>query len=540
MPASGQSRIILVHDRRRDSGRPKNPGGSGNRPYPMTRQDLVSIVRNVAAECVRLRIVPALLAIVAVKVLILVADANPRFFLWDSVTYLQGAIGGPLPRDRSFLYSLLIGSVAAPVHSLGALVLAQTLAGAASALLVYFILRFFFALRFGLALAAALLLAIEPSQLFYERMVMAEAFGGVLWLGFVTLLLAYLRDGRALWLPLVACAGILSVSFRLNGTAIILIVSCALPLLRAAFTKTFATMLASRPARRQLALHLALAVGCTLAVHSGYRQIVAEVAHTKPGYIGTEGLFMLGFVAPAVERKDFADTGCSTDLLSKIQRPLRDSRTREYQLWGEAGLWAAMQHDCPQPEAAADLVAHRASHRILGWVLPMAFNTVGQYFDDAESTWRMNSDLGRKGILPLELINIASKFFLLDVRPIAFTDTLTSVWFEHSRWWMTACFLLAPLFAGALLLVTRRDRDATYARMLALVMIGSFLSQFLLSPVIAFRYLHPFPPLMILSAAVLAARWHSQRSAAPRSAAVAPVDPATVITQPIARESQSA
>jgi len=72
----------------------------------------------------------------------------------------------------------------------------------------------------------------------------------------------------------------------------------------------------------------------------------------------------------------------------------------------------------------------------------------------------MNSDLGRKGMLPLELIDITSKYFGFDVRSIAFTDTLTSVWFEHSRWWLTGCFLLAPFFAVALLWRMRRDPDA--------------------------------------------------------------------------------
>ena len=147
---------------------------------------------------------------------------------------------------------------------------------------------------------------------------------------------------------------------------------------------------------------------------------------------------------------------------------------------------------------------------------------------------------GRKGVLPLELINIASKFFLLDVKPIAFTDTLTSIWFEHSRWWLTGCFLLAPLFAGALVFLTRRDRDAAYARLLALVMTGLFLTQFLLSPVIAFRYLHPFPPLMIVCTAVMLARWQERRSVARREATIAKADAAPAIVPPIARESQSA
>src|SRR5678815_2655862 len=69
----------------------------------------------------RRHIAYALLAILGLKLVILLLDPNPRFFLWDSVTYLRGAIDGTLPRDRSFLYSLLIGAVAVPLHSLHAL-----------------------------------------------------------------------------------------------------------------------------------------------------------------------------------------------------------------------------------------------------------------------------------------------------------------------------------------------------------------------------------------------------------------------------------
>jgi hypothetical protein len=131
----------------------------------------------------------------------------------------------------------------------------------------------------------------------------------------------------------------------------------------------------------------------------------------------------------------------------------------------------------------------------------MALATAAQYFDDAEATWRMNSDLGRKGMLPLELIGIADRYFAFDVRSIAFTDTPTSLWFERSRWWLTSCFLLSPLVALWLAWRMRRNGNAGAARLLALILFGLFCSQFLLSPVIAFRYLHPFPPLVILSLA---------------------------------------
>jgi hypothetical protein len=133
----------------------------------------------------------------------------------------------------------------------------------------------------------------------------------------------------------------------------------------------------------------------------------------------------------------------------------------------------------------------------------MALATVAQYFDGTASTWRMDSDLGRKGMLPLELIEPAKRYFDLDVAPIAFTDTPTLVLFAHSRWWLVGCFLLSPLIAGWLAWRTRGTAHAAEARLLALILTGLFLSQFLLSPVIVFRYLHPFPPLVITCVAAL-------------------------------------
>jgi len=453
----------------------------------------------------------ALLAILGLKLAVLLIDPNPRFFLWDSVTYLRGAIDGTLPRDRSFLYSLLIGAIAVPLHSLHALVIAQTLAGVASAFFAYLIVRVFLGLRFEIALIAALLVAIEPGQLFYERMVMAEAFGSAIWLGFLVLVLAYVRDGRTLWLPAVAVAGILAVAFRLNGTAVVLLVAPCLPLWRAWFTNSGPRTAAERSAqRRRTALQLAVSVAMTLVLHVGYRHIVAEIAHTRPGYIGTEGLFLLGFTAPAVAAADFDGTGCDPSVLHHVRASLDDPRTREGQLWGETGLWAAMQRDCPNPEAAADVVASRASRRIYAKVLPMALTTTAQYFDDAEATWRMDSDLGRKGMLPLELIEPVKQYFSFDVKPIAFTDTATLLWFQHARWWFTACFLLAPFTAAWLALRLRRDACGPEARLLALVVFGLFFSQFLLSPIIAFRYLHPFPPLMLVCAAAIVASYFAE------------------------------
>src|SRR5689334_8902908 len=111
----------------------------------------------------------ALLAILGVKLLFLLLDPLPRFFLWDSVTFLNGGLFGDLPRDRSILYSLIIGATAVPAHSLEALVIAQTLAGVASAMLLFVIVRRQLGVRFSIAVAASALFAADASQLWYER-----------------------------------------------------------------------------------------------------------------------------------------------------------------------------------------------------------------------------------------------------------------------------------------------------------------------------------------------------------------------------------
>jgi hypothetical protein len=331
----------------------------------------------------------------------------------------------------------------------------------------------------------------------------------LLWLAFLTCVLAYMRSGRIEWLLAVVLCGILTIGFRLNGTAVIALTGPCLPLLRALWTRAGVTPEAG-PRGRTLLLQVALALISTLALHVGYRHVVAEVAHTPPGYIGTEGLFLLGYVAPAVRSDDFRGTGCKDTVLNDFTADIHDPHNRERQLWGENGLWQAMQRDCPQAETAAATVAHRAFHRIGPYVLPMALSTEAQYWDDQEATWRMDSDIGRKGVLPLELMQPVERVFGMDITHNAFTDSLTLLMFKHSRWLMTILFFACPLLALALLLRARRVPQAPAVRALALIMLGMFVCQFLLSPIISFRYLHPFPPLDVLALALL---WGSRQSA---------------------------
>jgi hypothetical protein len=109
------------------------------------------------------------LAVIAVKVLVLAIDPTIRLYLGDSTAYLAGAIDSHrLPSDRSFVYSLLIRALVRPLESLWPLLAWQTVAGAGIALVVWWMLARRFAIPRALAFIAACALAIEPAAAFKD------------------------------------------------------------------------------------------------------------------------------------------------------------------------------------------------------------------------------------------------------------------------------------------------------------------------------------------------------------------------------------
>jgi hypothetical protein len=447
--------------------------------------------------------------LLAVKAAVLAVDHVPRVFLGDSVTYLHGALDGVIPRDRSFVYSIIIALTAVPAHSLTALVLAQSLAGALSATLVYAIARG------GLDLSAlssgvvAILVALEPAQLFYERMVMAEAFGGLAWFAFIGCAVAYFRSGDWRWLPGAAACGLAAAALRMNGLAVLLAVGGLLPAWR---------WLLYAPARdrdwRRLGAHLMLAIACTSALHVGYRHLVGRLTNAPPGYIGIAGVFELGMVVPLVEPADFAGTGCPADILDRVGVPLRDPTMRESHIWREDGLWPVMRRTCRDAEQAAALVADRALAERPWGLLPMAAAIIGQYFDPAAERWRMDSDLGRQDLGP-DFLALLKSNFDLDAKPIPRQVTLTSAYFEAARWWLTLAFLALPFLAATAL---RRARDESPgAAALAVIALVLSVSALLFQHIISYRYPHPYPPLILLLVTWLAAVGLRPRGAAAES-----------------------
>ena len=249
-------------------------------------------------------------ALCALKLALLGVDPTVRYFLGDSASYLHSALTGWIPPDRSFLYGWILRVSAVATHQIMAVTLLQSLFGVATACLVFAIARCDLGLGRRASAGLALLLAIEPAQLFYERMLMAESAGTLCLIAMIAAGLAWLRRPHWLWPGLWALAGILAVALRMSLLPVVLGFALLPPLV---------AWLAGHPAapRRRLAAHLALAALATLCAHKAYQHLYGRLAPSRPDYIADSGYFRLGLVAPLVTPAQVARVGLPPDLLLK-------------------------------------------------------------------------------------------------------------------------------------------------------------------------------------------------------------------------------
>ncbi len=118
----------------------------------------------------------AAVAVFGVKLVWFAIDRVPLLYMGDSRAYIYAALFGQPLIDRSNTYGWLIWVISVLPGTLTTLVLAQTLAGAATAWLLAFCLLRYFKLRPLFAIAAAIAFAVEPLQILHERMVLTESF----------------------------------------------------------------------------------------------------------------------------------------------------------------------------------------------------------------------------------------------------------------------------------------------------------------------------------------------------------------------------
>jgi hypothetical protein len=428
---------------------------------------------------------------VALKIALILIDDRVRLFMGDSATYLWSALSLHIPSDRSYTYPLVIRAIAIPFASIAPLLWAQTLCGVATVAMIAWLLRSVFSARRCVAFCAAMLVSLDPLQLFYERMVMTESLSTCVLIASLCLAVAYVRSGRVGLLVACVMLGVASASLRVGMVPLAYCLSVAAVVLRWDAAR-----------RNEIVRHLAIALALTCAAHGAYRHLYGFATHTGPNYIRDGGLFRLGLVAPLVRAEDFDGTRVDPHLLDEVTIPLADETTREAQIWAPDGLIDVLKR-CAGPRAykvASKIAAHAMWRDPLG-VIRLGIATTADYFDPRLREMRLYSDLGFGQPPDPQTLASLRDHFGYDATGLARTPSPVYRYFEATPWWPTAClFALAPLALVAAFGFARGNRAAL---LLALVGCGLVVGQVLCAHIVSFRYLHPFTVLVLLNVAVV-------------------------------------
>ncbi|MBX3724886.1 MAG: hypothetical protein KF823_03110 [Xanthomonadales bacterium] len=459
----------------------------------------------------------ALLAVLAglvlAKAAFLLVDPDPRFFFGDSASYINAATRGWGLRDRSSTYPFLIWLTALPSRSLHVLVLLQSALGAVLAALLYRLLVRDLGVRAGLAALAAVLIALEPMQLYYERTVMAETFGTGFLVAMLLAQCSYFRRPMPAKILLAVGLGLVAVSFRLSLLPTVLVLGSGFPLLwllaRPGLPAPPGGPAAhrpsgrSRPAARRIVVHFGLALLATCALHQGYRVAYGKAVGVDPGYIASSGLFRLAWLAPLLTPGHLDRQGVPPALLQGLAEDPGDRRSREWQMWHPEGLIARLRAARPDDaDAVAGRIAGDLLRRQPSAVLALGLATFADHFDVAYADDRMQDDLG---IRPPDqrFIGQVQDLFGHDASAWRHPDGLVHRMMVAYRPVLTLQVLIAPLLALALLVLARARATPSLA-VLALAILGLAASNILFGHALVFRYLHPLPPLLMVAVAVLA------------------------------------
>ncbi len=443
----------------------------------------------------------AALVVCVLKAIGLVVDHTPLFFLGDSHGYINAAVDHWVPLERSFVYPLLIRILAVWPHSILTLVIAQSIAGAATAWILAFVLIRHLRVRPGIAVVFAALLAIEPGQLLYERMILTEAFALTAFASHILFGVMYVSRPRPRLILAVALAGIVAVSLRTVYIPIVIVDALALP---------FLAMFRLGSARR-LAAHVAIALAATLVCHVAYRQWMGALTGFPPAYQYQDGFFLLCAWSPVVEPVDADDPRAAAAIAHMIEQRASvpwGIYARDALRWQKGWLIDELV-TAYGDERAANLAARTAAMHALArdpvGTLELGPSLYADY-------WRIvgnglgaivMSEEGRDRPIPTDLVDrMASVFNFPNADRVP--DEMTPIKrYHYITRGIVVLFLVAVVLCLAAALAARRDAraEALFILFVFAALLGTT-CQFSTSPV--FRYLHPFAFALASSAAVIA------------------------------------
>jgi hypothetical protein len=422
-------------------------------------------------------------AILAIKLAFLWIDNVPLFFMGDSGGYLGSALGDHVPPERSFAYGqVFIRSLLWLFGSLRAVVAAQVVSSAGSALLLAAVLRVGFDVSRVTAGLAALAYAVEPLALFYERMLMTDNLATFFMAGFVFVGVAYLRRPRIAPLPWLSVFSTAGIALRTSLLPTVLSCAAVLPLLA--------------PGRFKIRLcHLALLAVLTLAGHAAYWHWFHKQTGWAAGYRGLNGFFLLASWLPLMTPADFPDPALYDRIMSQVHFPLSHRTGQLFSPDGVIGNLVRTQPNRIAADALAMRIALNIGRRDPVGVLRLGWET---YLDLWNPQTIVENERQRE--LDAHLIEHMQKRYGEDVSGHHLLTTPSKAWHAMAVPWYQVVLLSPLLWIAAMLAAPRLWRPMIFV---GLVLASQWAVDTLVVTDPVVRYLHPLAWLTLLLVAVL-------------------------------------
>ncbi len=408
-------------------------------------------------------------SVLALKLLGLVLDPQPQFFMGDSASYVHTALTGWVPPDRSYLYGVLVRLVTADTQSLAPLVLVQATLSAVTVLLAAYWAQLVFRPGRTILCAVVLVCALDPSPLLYERYVMTETVSLLALAAMLVALTLVIVRGQWLMMLPAAAAGLLVVALRTSLLPVVAGCLVAGPLL---------ALLASTVRPRQALLGLGIAA------------LFVPLIWTLAARIET-GPFLLAAWSPLLKPQDFPDPAQGERVLRGIDLADPELFAREANLWHPSGFMQRLSEEVAEPRVRHRLARETAVRVLLRdpvGVAGLGWRTYARLWDTETRLRLMRWDVGQNPLGARFRETLAASFRLVadDVpRP-----TITSRYYLSVGLWTAVVALLAPV----LIAVAMFRRSGTQAAALMLLVVASGLILVITGvmttlPVV--RYLHP-------------------------------------------------
>jgi hypothetical protein len=457
-----------------------------------------------------------------VRLFLLLLDANPRFFLGDSESYLFTARNVWIPSDRSWLYGFGINALIRVTHSLTSVVIVQSFCGAVVCATVALFCR---ALGVRRALCAVVLVvtSVEPLLLYYDRSIMTETLATLcIWAAVVCSALSISRPRARAWIGAAAIGCWGAISLRTALVPIVALLPVVLLVLAMVELIHDGRDGVRRDARRRVVG--AIVLGALVATGSAaYAVATGKLTHSPAGLNPRGGYFLLGVTAPILAPIDFAGTGVHDPAALLDRTRHGDLSLRNAQVFADWGIALQLEADLGDWRAVANVgstVARRAALRDpVGFGRLALFNTA-EYVSPVAHRASFATQAGIDRALPdrtIELLRSRVSERITADSPAQ--PSIVLAWLRATTPALPGLVLMAMVLPVVALFATRAAAPPTRdtVMLLAVITWTHLLSVVALSPTVVPRYLLPLVPCTLTLAAVCGDRLLARGSAQARS-----------------------